>query len=54
MANSGANNNFQKENFVAKEFYSQSVLRNNVVTDLCNEITSNENIDAIVEKVLID
>jgi hypothetical protein len=46
-----ANNNFPKENNMNKEFYNNSALRPNVVAELCNEITANENIDINVEKV---
>ena len=46
-----ANNNFNKENTGGKDFYNNSSLKNNIITELCNEITSNENIDINVEKV---
>ena len=46
-----ANNNFSKENLNVKDFYINSILKPNIISELCNEITSNEIIDINVEKV---
>jgi hypothetical protein len=46
-----ANNNFPREGQNIKDFYNSSVLKPNIVSELCNEITSNEIIDINVEKV---
>lgn len=34
-----------------KEFYTQSVLKNNLVADFVHELTGNEHLDLNVEKV---
>jgi hypothetical protein len=40
-----------KDSPSSKDFYSQSVLKQNIINDLCNDITINETIDINLEKV---
>jgi hypothetical protein len=45
------NNN--NSNMNSKEFYNQSMIRNNLIHDYVNELSANETIDLNVEKVLL-
>jgi hypothetical protein len=42
-----------KESSSQKDFYGQSVLKPNIIMDLCNDITINETVDINLEKVRI-
>jgi transcription initiation factor TFIID subunit 12 len=47
-------NNQNENNLNLKNFYNSSVLNNNSISDLCNNLTSTETLDINVEKFLTE
>ena len=47
-------NNQNENNLNLKNFYNTSVLKNNSISDLCNNLTSTETLDINVEKFLTE
>lgn len=47
-------NNINNSNQNTKDFYNNSVLRQNLISDYISDLSANETIDPSVEKVLIN